>query len=498
MGLGGTEKAGALNLKALTTERAMGIITFALLFALAARIPIDTDTWWHIRSGEYILQNGVIYADPFSHTAFGQAWIDHSWGAQILLYGIWQVGGLFGLMLYTAGLATLGLYFVWKASAGNHYVRAFALIFGAAAAAVFWSPRPHMLSFALSGLVLYLIHLYKREGVDRLWLIPILLALWGNLHAGFSIGFIFLVGTIGGETAAVLFNPKGEHTLTPRQIGKLALITVISAAALVINPYGAQMLAVPFQTVGIGVLRQYIQEWNSPNFQERQTWGFILLAIAVFGAAGASKRRLDWTDFALVSGTGFLALLAGRNIAVFAVAATPVLTYHLHSITQERGFLVRTAQTVSPRLARLNLALVAIIVFAAAGKAILVMEPITVQQVIDSTLPRRAVEYMRENPPEGRMFNAYNWGGYLMYALPQYPVFVDGRTDLYGDTVLREYLDAALGGASWREVLAKYAIDFVLVETGSGLANRLNDEPGWRAAYTDEQASLFINETSPS
>lgn len=485
-------------MRSLTIERAMGVITFALLFALAARIPVDTDTWWHLRSGEHILQNGIIYTDPFSHSMAGEAWIDHSWGSQIILYGIWRIGGLFGLMIYTAGLAALGMFFVWKASTGNNYLRAFALILGATAAAVFWSPRPQMISFVMSAVILYLIHLYKREGKDRLWLIPILMGIWGNLHAGFSIGFIFLIGTIGGEVLANVFNPKGEHVIGWMGIRKLILITGVSAAALVINPYGFEMLRVPFQTVGIDVLRAEIVEWQSPNFQERQTWGFIFLLLAVYGAAGASKKRLDWTDFALTGGTAFLAMMTGRNIAVFAVAATPVLTYHLASIAAERGWLTGIVRAVTPRMARLNLALVGIIVIVCVLKVLLVMEPITLQAEIDRMLPRRAVEFIRDNPPQGHMLNAYNWGGYLMYALPEYPVFVDGRTDLYGDEFLSAYLRAARGGDNWRALLDTYAIDWVLVETGSGLAENLLQEPDWLLAYHDEQASLYVKETQSS
>ncbi len=481
-------------MRQLTMERVMGIVLFALLFALAARVPIDTDTWWHLRSGEYTLQNGMIYADPFSSTANGQPWINHSWGSQIILYGVWQVGGLFGLMIYTAGLATLGMYFVYKSSAGSVYLRAFALVIGAAAAAVFWSPRPQMISFALSAVILYLIHLYKREKVDRLWLIPLIMGVWGNLHAGFSIGFIFLGGTIAGEVLGNLFNKNGENVIGWGRLRKLVIVTLVSVGALVINPYGLQMLAVPFQTVGIGVLRAYIQEWNSPNFQGRETWGFVLLLIGVLGAAGASKRRLDWTDFLLVSGTAFLSLVAGRNIAVFAVVATPVLTYHLESILSERGWVVRSVKSVSPRMGRINLILVVVLVTAALLKVVLVMEPITVQQAIESTLPVNAVEYLRENPQEGVMFNSYNWGGYLMYALPDVPVFVDGRTDLYGDTILTEYLSAATAGADWRETLDTRGIGYVVVETGSGLARALSEEAGWVTAYTDDLASVFVRE----
>jgi hypothetical protein len=203
---------------------------------------------------------------------------------------------------------------------------------------------------------------------------------------------------------------------------------------------------------------------------------------------------LNWTDFTLVSGTAFMALLAGRNIAVFAVVATPVLTYHTASILGERGWLTRVTTTVTPRMARLNLAIIAAVVLAAALKVLLVFEPMTLNQVINETLPVRAAAFVRENPPSGNLFNAYNWGGYLLYALPEYPVFVDGRTDLYGDAILREYLNAARGGDGWRETLERYEITWVMVETGSGLVARLRDEARWEIVYQDEQASVIVRE----
>jgi hypothetical protein len=478
----------------LTIERTTGILLFALIFALAARVPVDTDTWWHIRSGEYTLTHGMIYADPFSHSKAGEAWINHSWGAQIALYGAWRIGGMLGLTVYMAALATAGMWFVYKTCAGSTYLRAFALILGAAAAAVFWSPRPQMFSFLLSAVVLYLIHLYKRENVDRLWLIPVIMGVWGNLHAGFSIGFILLGGTIAGETLANLFGAKGEHVIGWRGIRKLIVITLASAAALVINPYGLQMLLVPFQTVSIGALRSYIQEWNSPNFQERQTWAFVVLLLGVLGAAGASKRRLDWTDFLLVSGTAFMSLLAGRNIAVFAVVATPVLIYHVDSILNERGWVIRPNMHPTRLMARVNLLIVVLAILGAAAKTLMVLDRTTVDRAMRDTLPVDAAAYLAANRPDGNMFNSYNWGGYLLWALPDQPVYVDGRTDLYGDEFLMRYLRTATGGEGWRETLDEYGIGYTVIETGSVLADRLRGDPAWRAAYEDDMAAIFVRE----
>lgn len=481
-------------MRQLTIERTATIILFALLFALAARIPTDTDTWWHIRSGDHMLTQGFIYADPFSFTMAGQPWTNHSWGSQLVLYAAWQIGGNLGLAVYMAGLATAGMYFIFRMSSGSVYLRGFALILGAATAAVFWSPRPQMFSFCLSAVVLYLLFLYKYRQIDRLWFLPLVMGVWGNLHAGFSIGFIFMGAVIVGESLGALFNPNGEHAIGWRGVRRLIIVALVSAAALVVNPYGLQMLLVPFQTVSIGALRDFIQEWNSPNFHERQTWAFIALLLGVLGAAGASQRRLGWTEWLLVSGTAFMGLLAGRNIAVFAVAATPVFTQHLDSLLRERGWVVQPVRYASAGQARLNAVLLAVILFASLAKVLLILDPETVALEQGKVLPLEAAAYLNAENPPGQMFNSYNWGGYLMFAVPQYPVYVDGRTDLYGDAFLVEYLTIARGGGDWRALMDEYDIRLVVVENGSGLAANLGAADDWRLAHEDDLAVIYVRE----
>jgi hypothetical protein len=483
-------------MRSLTIERAAFIILFALLFALATRIPIDTDTWWHIRSGEYTLTQGMIFADPFSFTMRGEAWINHSWGAQVVMLAFWRVAGHFGLAVFTSLLATGGMYMVYRMSTGNVYLRGFALVIGAATAAVFWSPRPQMFSFFLSALLLYLLHLYKREKVDRLWLIVPLVWLWANLHAGFSIAFILMGGMIAGEVLANIFNPQGENTIVWSRLRKLVIVALASAAVIVINPYGPQIYSVPFQTVSIGALQEFIQEWNSPNFHERQTWPFIGLLLGVLGAAGASKRRLDWSDFLLVSGTTFMALTAGRNIALFAVVATPVLTYHLESVLQERGWVLETVKRPTRMMARINALLVALVLLGSVAKVLLVLDAETVAEGQAMFLPVEATDYLKSSDLSGPMFNSYNWGGYLILNLPDEPVFVDGRTDLYGNDFLQRYLRTAVGGDDWRETLDEYGIRLVFVEAQSGLARHLRDEPDWTLNHEDDLAVIFSREAT--
>ncbi len=478
-------------MQGLTIQRVMLLTLVALIFAMATRIPVDTDTWWHIRSGEYTLNEGFIFEDPFSHTRAGEDWINHSWGAQIVLYGLYEVLGNAGLTLFTAILATAGVMILYPVCAGNVYLRAFALVLCAATAAVFWSARPQMFSFFFSAVVFYLLYRVKRDQVDWLWFIVPVMWLWGNLHAGWSIGFILMGGVIGGEILGYMFAPQDERRIPWKTLRKLSLVAVASAAVMIINPYGPRLLLVPFDTVGIGALRGFIQEWNSPNFQGRETWPFIALLFSIIGAAGMSRLRLDWTDFALVCGTAFMALLYGRNIALFAVPATVVLTYHIDDILTERGFVLRTATRVTKTQIRLNVALLVFVMFGVFAYFVSVITPETVDEAQRMFLPVEVAEFIEDESLEGPMFNSYNWGGYLLFALPDVPVYVDGRTDLYRDELLSRYLQAALGQPGWREILDEDGIRLVVVEAASGLATNLREESAWTLEYEDGRAVIF-------
>lgn len=481
----------------LSTQRVMFITLVMLLAVLATRVPVDTDTWWHIRSGEYTLTEGMIYTDPFSFSKAGETWINHSWGGQIILYVAWKMGGNVGLALYTTLFAVLGMMALYPICAGNVYLRSFVILLGAITAAVFWSARPQMLSFFLSSVFLLILFQYKHQNKDRLWLIPPLMLIWGNLHAGFSIGFIFLVAFIGGELLGHVFAKDKTGIIPMRGIGKLVIVTVLAVGALVINPYGFAMLRVPFETVNLGVLRGHIQEWQSPNFQGRETWAFLGMIFLIIGASGMAKRGWDWTEYGLICGTAFLAFLYGRNIAVFAVAATPILSYQVDAFLTQQGWQFTPRTRVSKAQSRLNAVLLVVLLFGGLMSIVSVLLPDTVDEAQRENLPIAVSEFIAQNPPQGKMFNSYNWGGYLVFALPNIPVYVDGRTDLYGDQFLMRYLRTALGQGDWRRVLDEDDIDWVVVEAGSGLAVDLADEPNWRQiypteAYPDEKAVIFV------
>jgi hypothetical protein len=137
-----------------------------------------------------------------------------------------------------------------------------------------------------------------------------------------------------------------------------------------------------------------------------------------------------------------------------------------------------------------------LVVIAALAKIYLPLAPGAVEEAARTSLPVDAIAYVQAQHPPGPMFNSYNWGGYLLFTLwPDYPVFVDGRTDLYDDTFLRQYLRTYVADDDWQEVLDKYEIRLVIIETNSVLAKFLRIDSKWQEAYQDQLAAVFTRKT---
>ena len=476
-------------MRQFTVARVMLIAAFVAVAVIAARPPTDTDTWWHIRSGGWTLTNGFIYEDPFSHTRDDVVWVNHSWGAQVVLWGTYQLAGDMGLALYTVILAAVGMGFVWAAGTGSAYVRGFVLVLASATAAVFWSARPQMLTFAFSAVTLWFLWELVERGRDRMWwLIPVLWA-WGNAHAGFSIGFILIGGVVAGGLVERLLGFTAAPTWA--HLRKLVFVGLAGVAVIVVNPYGPRLLLVPFQTVGLSTLADFIQEWNPPDFHNPQFIPFIVLLIALITLVGGSPRRLRITNSVLLSGTLYLALTGARNVALFATVAAPVLMAHVDALLRERGWLIRPpAQRVPVAIGAVNTLLAAFLVL---GGLLVVAGNLTPSNITEeqaSVLPVAAADFLRDETPPGNLFNSYNWGGYLMFAVPDLRVFVDGRTDLYGDDFLREYLSIYTASGDWKTTLDDYDVNLVVVEHNSPLALALGNSD-WQLAHQDDLAVVY-------
>ena len=477
-------------MKRLTLPRLVTLLTFIALFAMAVRTPVDTDMYWHLRTGQFILQTRTIpAADPFSWTALGAPWVNVHWLSQVILYSAYALLGMPGLALLVAALVVLAFVFVWKQMEGNPLLRAFIIVLAAAAAGAVWTPRSQMATFVFTPLIAYLIYLYKWKQIDRLWLIPIVFVMWVNLHGGYIAGFMVLGAMLVGEVANHVLGFSGSEVLSWKRWRKLLIITAISGAVLLINPYTIAVLQLPFKTVNIGVLQDFIEEWAAPNFHELYQQPMVWMLLLTLVIIGWSGRRLDATDAALLVIFAYISFLARRNIGLFALICAPILSRHASALIGCYRWGQRPLSRGSPMI---NWIILLLILSAALLKALVPLVPASQAQAEAKILPVEAADWIMANQPAGQLFNSYNWGGYLLWRLwPEYPIYADGRTDVYPNAFLQEYLQIVTGQKDAPTLFDERGIRTVIIEQESPLVAQLAQSGLWQEAYRDEKAAVL-------
>ena len=479
------------------------VVLFSLVFSMAARSPVDSDLWWHLRAGEETWETArPLLVDTFSHTRNGAAWINHSWLSQVGLYLLYAKGGYLALSIAVAFMATLSMVFVYTQMDAPPLLRAFVIILASAVSAPVWSTRPQLVSLVLFALLAYLLYLYKWKHTDHLWLIIPIFILWSNLHGGYVLGLLLIASLLAGEVLNHLLGGQEREILAWKGIARVGFWLAVGSLVVVINPNGVAMWVIPFKTVGVGVLQEMIFEWGSPNFHELAQQPMLYLLFLTFAAASLSNKRLDGSDLVSVTGFAFLAFLARRNFGPFALVAAPVLARHLnflwieHHIRWQTWIQYRFQQKAGrpPVHTAMNISIAAVLILAALIKVYLVSRPQLLEEYNQEIFPVQAAAWIETNHPDRNLFNEYNWGGYLAWTLRDFPVFVDGRTDLYDDILLSQYLRTLAGEAGWLETLDRFKIGTVLVGKDSGLDRALDQTTGWFRGYTDELAVIYIRD----
>lgn len=494
----------------MSTHRLVFWITILSIFAMAARISMDTDTWWHLRAGEWMFQHrAILQQDIFSYTRYGQEWNYPGWLIQIPMYLIYKIFGPGGLNMWTALLVAAAFSFSWFTLRGGHFLKAFLLVLAAAASGVFWSARPHLVTFVFASATLYILEKSSSnsEAPNRnlLYWLPVIMVLWVNSHGGFVVGLILWgiywiseqVSWISEKSTTVRIK---RFLVEPKNIFKvpdfrLSIVGLLMVAAVSINPAGIEMFKYPFLTLGIEALKDYIQEWQSPDFHSLSVQPFLWLLFLGFGAVGLSRQRITLADFLLFTIFGYMGFMAGRNIALFSLAAPLVISRHLDPVLSSIP-LFKYDKVENPVAAQsgrraINLLLLAVICVAVILKAALVYPTSVNLKEFQKFLPVQAVEALNQQDLNGRLFNSYNWGGYLLWALPDLPVFIDGRTDLYNDEIIQQWLTVVQVKNGWEEVLDSYKVNLVINETESALSKSLMGSDHWSKIYQDPVAVVF-------
>jgi hypothetical protein len=373
------------------------------------------------------------------------------------------------------------------------------VLLGAAATMPTWGVRPQMFSLLLASSFLSFLDRYSRlEQMPSIWWLAPLMILWVNLHAGFALGLVLIVLTIAGLLLDWLLLRKNSFADVWRRARPLCWLLIICVAAVCLNPNGARMYFYPFETLTSHAMMQYLQEWRSPDFHNPLFQALALLLLATFSAMALSNRRPRPGQLLMLVATAWATLRSGRNVTFFALVATPLLAEHSWTfITSHRcgQWLEASAKRKPDERSALKivfnfllLVIVLSVVAMGVGRSV-VDQPVSEAH----EFPAAAADFILAQRPPQPIYNEYIWGGYLIWRLyPDYRVYIDGRADVYGDSLVKEWLEIHDGKTTWRESLDNRGIRTALVKPDAALASLLRQDSSWQKVFEDEQAVIFV------
>lgn len=478
----------------------------------AVTLPMtDPDTWWHIRAGQEILREGAIStADTWSIAGVGRPWTSQDWLSNVGLALGFQTGPwgptLLSLLYGLIGLASVAVMSnairVRRPSIGWLAPAAW-LLLGLVLAAPVLGVRVQVVDLLFTAAVVNILwrYLASRQLRTLLLLPPVALA-WVNLHAGFPLLFLVSGAVLVGEAVDRWLGrqPDGPP-LHWGKLGWLAGAMAAAALALVVNPNGPLIYRYPFDTIGIEALSSFVGEWQPARLGAPA--GQLLAVFIVIGLMPAllvARDRIRTGDGLVLIGLVFMAVTAVRFLlvagpvgsAIVCVALAPAIS--ASPIGRSAAGLVR--RLARPRRGREGVAvgaLIACLVVIGLGLTAFRVAPRGQETAVAEVYPVRAVDWLAAHKVGGRVFNRYEWGGYLGLRLPERPIFIDGRAELYGHDIIVAYVDAISITADPQALFDRYGIDHILYPQDSTLGRWLAQSPSWEQVYADDVASVWAS-----
>ena len=475
----------------MSLRRLWAFLAVALptLGALVASLQ-SVDLAYQLRAGADILDTRAIpLVDTWTFTAAGLPWTDQQWGAQVILAVVYRLGDWTGLVLLRAALVAIifGCLFAIGRLQGLGTRRAALLALAAfAVSAVALALRPQLLGMALFAIALLLV-VDRRRHPARLWAIPILVLVWANVHGSFFLGPLVL--------GLAWLEDLHDRVERPHQA---LLVAVVSIAAACVTPFGPAVWA---YAVGLSTnpqVTQRITEWQTTSLFELSGALFYGSALLVAMLLARRGRAAPWPTLLWFAAFFAIGAYTARGVAWWSIAAVVVVAAALSPVPSPRpGDIAPPPEPAGTRsMRRLNLVLAAVIVLA--GVAVLPAwrpsDPgLAAPQGVLASAPSGITAALRGVVrPGDRLLNPQPWGSWFEFAVPDAPVAIDSRIELFPVAVWDGFDLVEAGGAGWDRQLAGWGVTIAVVRSAdTGLAARLA-RAGWTPAYSDVDGSVLL------
>lgn len=486
------------EVRGLFQRRVVQLLALAVLLSIVAGrslelkfCVLDLDVWWHLKVGDWIVQHfAVPHTGILSRTAANRPWVAYSWGYEVLLSFAYRWFGLVGIGIFGVLLTLAVAYSIfWMALRLSGRFWWSCLLAAATGSAFLYNlmPRPVFFSMTLFTVVLTLLLEANRTGrVQLLYWLPLLFVVWANLHIQFIYG-LFLVGLFAGVNIAqrlvAHWRIAPDILLAPTlPAATLAAIFGTCVVASCIGPYSYHLFPVVFEYSKAKVPYTIIRELQPINFRAGSHYMQLLLTGAGFFALGRSKK-IDPFKLVLLTIATVVAYRTMRDSWFICIpAAATMADFPTDEAVCDRE------ESWAERVGLAAFVALALVLFARNTD----FNQSGLDTAISSMYPVKAVNFLRRNPPPGPLYNNLNWGGFLTWYMPDYPVAIDGRNDLYGDELDRLFYESENGAPSYGSDPYLNEAGVVLLERGLPLANLLISDPRFSLVYQDRLAALFV------
>lgn len=485
-----------------------GMLTLLALIAVLYAFPLkDNDLWWQMKLGEYVLEHKTLVLDQsvYSWTIADPNWVYNCWIPQILLYLLYSIGGVFALhaVSYAVVLFAAVLFMFYLRAAGQSlsFFYLLALLLMVIAYQFSSDLKPETFSFVLLNAAVF-VYFYSLESKKNIfWIYPVLMLIWVNTHGVFLFGYALLAVLAAGEFANFLM----KQLLKDRKIGRnfllkdfrasvlpILLSSAASLPALVITPYGEKWIV------------SLIKSFGDPEFM-RQAQGIaayrsvfayahpakyimIIMAVSFVCLMLLSIKRSRKVDFAIT----------GLNIAFiyFSFMYARSAYFYLPVWLYTTAWLVKSMELESSIKRHAALFAVSFLLVSVMTAGMLVYMPRDYKYIgfgVSEYMPDKVADFLLQHKIQGRIFNTYDIGGYLIWRLyPQYQVFIDPRHGPYYKNLIDEYRSFEVGN-DFSYFTAKYPFNIAIVKlTWNQLLKNFYFSPEWKLLFFDQSSALFV------
>jgi hypothetical protein len=461
----------------------LGLICFSLKFWV-----LDLDLWVHLRVGDWITQHHAFpHTGLFSRTAANRPWIAYSWGYEVLLSRVYAWFGIMGVAIFETLMVLAVAYTIyWMAHrlSGRFWL---SCLLATAACSGFLIPvyALRCCTMVLFTLTLTLILDANRSGrVQLLYWLPLIFLVWSNLHIQFIYG-IFVVALF---VAVNLLQRLARHLgfapgyILPPTFPVLPMGAIFAGCLLTtcIGPYSFHLYEVVYKYSRAKTAYTLVSELLPPDFSQFSHYALLLLPAAAFVALGW-RKQIDPFKLALLAVASAVAFRTVRDAwFVCITAAACIADFSTPEARRD------SEETLGERL--LMAAIVVIVLWLLAPG--MGFDRSSIERALHRQVPVHAVKFLQQSPHPGPLYNTFDWGSYLIWAMPEYPVAIDGRTDLYGDE-LDERFALTARGVSYNDDPYLNESRLIVLQQKNILVKFLTADPRFELIYEDGVAVIF-------